>query len=79
MCWPTRAPSPAPRTQRGICRGFGAIPVAQLRELAESATVTPLPIPPPVAEPGYRPSAAMTEFVRGTSRLRGTDLALARV
>ncbi len=63
----------------GYLPGFGAIPVAQLRELAESATVTPLPIPPPVAEPGYRPSAAMTEFVRGTSRLRGTDLALARV
>ena len=60
----------------GYLPGFGAIPAAQLRELAESATLKPLPIPPPVAEPGYRPSATLTEFVRWrdlTCRWPGCD------
>lgn len=52
--------SPAP----GYLAGFGPLPVALLREVAAHAKVKPLAIPPAVAESGYRPSAALAEFVR---------------
>ena len=52
--------SPAP----GYLPGFGAVPAPLLRELAATARLTPLPLPAPVAEPGYRPSAGQAEFVR---------------
>ena len=52
--------SPAP----GYLAGFGAVPAPLLRELAESAKLKPLPLPPPIAEPGYRPSAVLAGFVR---------------
>ena len=61
----------------GYLPGFGAVPAPLLRELATTATVKPLLIPPPpVAEPGYRPSATQAEFVRWrdlTCRFPGCD------
>ncbi len=64
--------SPAP----GYLPGFGAVPAPLLRELAGTATLTPVPLPAPVAEPGYRPSAGQAEFVRWrdlTCRFPGCD------
>ena len=60
----------------GYLPGFGAVPAPLLRELATTATVKPLLIPPPVAEPGYRPSVTQAEFVRWrdlTCRFPGCD------
>ncbi len=48
----------------GYLPGFGAVPAPLLRELAGTARLNPLPLPAPVAEPGYRPSAGQAEFVR---------------
>lgn len=48
----------------GYLSGFGPVPAPLLRELAAMAKLKPLHIPPPVAEPRYRPSAALAEFVR---------------
>ena len=48
----------------GYLAGFGAVPAPLLRELAASAKLKPLTPPPPSCEPGYRPSAALAEFVR---------------
>jgi len=50
----------------GYLPGFGAVPAPLLRELAASgqAKLKPLKIPPPVCEPGYRPTTALAEFVR---------------
>jgi Domain of unknown function (DUF222) len=64
--------SPAP----GYLPGFGAVPAPLLRELAATAKVKPLKIPPPTCEPGYRPSAGVAEFVRWrdvTCRFPGCD------
>ena len=60
----------------GYLPGFGAVPAPLLRELAATAKVKPLPLPAPVAEPGYRPSAELAEFVRWrdlTCRWPGCD------
>jgi hypothetical protein len=46
------------------------------RELAATAKVKPLTLPPPIDESGYRPSAALAEFVRCrdlTCRFPGCD------
>jgi hypothetical protein len=50
----------------GYVRGFGPLPVSAVRDLAGSAKLKPLNIPQPSAPPesGYRPSAALAEFVR---------------
>jgi Domain of unknown function (DUF222) len=48
----------------GYLAGYGPLPAALLREVAAHATIKPLWIPPAVAESGYRPSAALAEFVR---------------
>ncbi|MGH3674406.1 MAG: HNH endonuclease signature motif containing protein [Mycobacterium sp.] len=48
----------------GYLSGFGPVPAPLLRELAATAKLKPLPLPPPVAEPSYRPSTALAEFVR---------------
>jgi hypothetical protein len=64
--------SPAP----GYLAGYGPLPAALLREVAGHAKIKPLWIPPAVAEPGYRPSAALAEFVRFrdlTCRFPGCD------
>jgi Domain of unknown function (DUF222) len=48
----------------GYLSGFGPLPSTVLRELTGAAKIKPLLIPPAGAEPGYRPSAALAEFVR---------------
>jgi len=47
-----------------------------LREMAATAQLTPVPLPAPACEPGYRPSAALARFVRCrdlTCRFPGCD------
>ena len=56
--------------------GYGPIPATALREMAATAKLKPLPIPSADPEPGYRPSAALAEFVRLrdlTCRFPGCD------
>ncbi|MDV6974987.1 HNH endonuclease signature motif containing protein [Mycobacterium intracellulare] len=56
--------------------GFGPLPTGSLRELAGVAKTKPLSLPPDRAEPGYRPSTALAEFVRFrdlTCRFPGCD------
>jgi hypothetical protein len=56
--------------------GFGPVPSPVLRDLAGTAKIKPLPIPQDCAEAGYRPSAALAEFVRFrdlTCRFPGCD------
>jgi Domain of unknown function (DUF222) len=48
----------------GYMPGFGAVPAPMLRELAITAQLKPVPLPPPLCESGYRPSAALAQFVR---------------
>jgi len=50
----------------GYVPGFGPLPVNAVRDLAGTAKLKPLNIPHPAtrSEPGYRPSAALAEFVR---------------
>jgi Domain of unknown function (DUF222) len=60
----------------GYLAGHGPLPAALLREVAGQAKVKPLWIPPATAESGYRPSAALAEFVRFrdlTCRFPGCD------
>ena len=47
----------------GYLAGFGPVPAPLLRELAGSAKLKPLTLPP-MCESGYRPSAALAQFVR---------------
>jgi len=56
--------------------GRGPVPAHTLRELARTATLTPLRMPAGAAEPGYRPSAGLAAFVRArdmTCRFPGCD------
>jgi hypothetical protein len=49
----------------GYLPGYGAIPAATVAEMAKTASLRPVPIPKDlVAEPNYRPSAALARFVR---------------
>ena len=49
----------------GYLPGYGTIPPAMLRELADTATLRPLdPAVLMCTEPRYRPSAALAEFIR---------------
>jgi hypothetical protein len=60
----------------GYLPGFGPLPSNTLRDLAVTAKIKPLPIPPNSPEAGYRPSAALAEFVRLrdlTCRFPGCD------
>jgi Domain of unknown function (DUF222) len=62
----------------GYVAGFGPLPATTVHELAATAGLKPLNIPPPTAcpQPGYRPSAALAEFVRCrdlTCRFPGCD------
>lgn len=60
----------------GYLSGFGPLPAELLREVAGHAKIKPLWIPPAKAESGYRPSAALAEFVRFrdlTCRFPGCD------
>jgi hypothetical protein len=60
----------------GYMPGFGAVPAPLLRELAATAQLKPVPLPPPSCEPGYRPSSGLARFVRCrdlTCRFPGCD------
>jgi Domain of unknown function (DUF222) len=60
----------------GYLPGFGPLPSTPLRDLATTAKVKPLLKPSTNPEPGYRPSAALAEFVRLrdlTCRFPGCD------
>ena len=49
----------------GYLPGYGAVPAATVQEMAKTASLRPVPIPKDlVAEPHYRPSAALARFVR---------------
>jgi hypothetical protein len=61
----------------GYAPGFGPVPAAMLREMAATAQLRPVPLPPPVCEPGYRPSGVLARFVRCrdlTCRFPGCDV-----
>ncbi len=64
-------------SEPGILPGFeGLIPAELIAELARSARLVPVCVPIGVAEPGYRPSAGLAEFVRCrdlTCRAPGCD------
>lgn len=60
----------------GYLPGLGSVPASLLRELAETAKLQPVPLPPPVCEERYRPSAALARFIRCrdlTCRFPGCD------
>ena len=61
----------------GYLPGLGILPAESVRELAKSATLTPLTVPAGAApDPGYRPSAKTAEFIRWrdlTCRWPGCD------
>ena len=48
----------------GYLPGFGPLPSSTLRDIAATAKIKPLVMPSTNPEPGYRPSAALAEFVR---------------
>jgi hypothetical protein len=58
--------------------GYGALPGDVLRELADTAKVLELRMSPVAVEPGYRPSAALADYIRCrdmTCRFPGCDAA----
>ncbi len=60
----------------GYLAGHGPLPAELVREAAGRAKIKPLRLPPAKAESGYRPSAALAEFVRFrdlTCRFPGCD------
>src|SRR5256884_7049579 len=60
----------------GYLPGFGPLPAPARRQLGATAKIKPLVLASTVAEPGYRPSAALAEFVRlrdMTCRFPGCD------
>ncbi len=60
----------------GYLLGFGPLPSSAVREVAATARLKPLVMPSTDPEPGYRPSAALAEFVRlrdVTCRFPGCD------
>jgi Domain of unknown function (DUF222) len=60
----------------GYMPGFGPLPASALRDVAATAKLKPFVMPSIIPEPGYRPSAALAEFVRlrdVTCRFPGCD------
>ena len=60
----------------GYLPGFGVLPAESVRDLARAARLKPLIIPKDGAQPGYRPSAPLAEFIRWrdlTCRWPGCD------
>lgn len=48
----------------GYLPGFGVLPAESVRDIAQTATLKPLPVPTGAGpDPGYRPSAASREFI----------------
>ena len=65
MCWPNRRPFRGESATPGYLPGFGALPAETVRDLATRARVRPLkPAQEFTAEPQYRPSTALAEFIR---------------
>jgi hypothetical protein len=67
--------------QPGYLPGFGILPADSVRELATTATLTPLTIPTGAPDPRYRPTAKTAEFVRWrdlTCRWPGCDAPVER-
>ena len=66
----------------GLLPGHGLIPAEQVTQLiAHGATIREVAIPAAAAEPGYRPSTALAEFIRCrdlTCRFPGCDVPAAR-
>ncbi|OBJ38966.1 hypothetical protein A5630_28360 [Mycolicibacterium mucogenicum] len=48
----------------GFLPGYGQIPAEQVAHLADGAIIRQVEIPPDAAEPRYRPSAKLAEFIR---------------
>lgn len=48
----------------GLLPGFGLVPAEQVANLAAGAKIREVQVPPSEAEPRYRPSAKLAEFVR---------------
>jgi Domain of unknown function (DUF222) len=60
----------------GYLPGFGPLPPSAVRDIAATAKIKPLMMPSTTPESGYRPSAALAEFVRLrdlTCRFPGCD------
>jgi hypothetical protein len=60
----------------GYVRNFGPVTSDVLRDMAATAKIKPLVMPSATSEPGYRPSAALADFVRCrdlTCRFPGCD------
>lgn len=60
----------------GFLPGYGQIPADQVERLADGAIIRHVDVPPDAAEPRYRPSAKLAEFVRCrdlTCRFPGCD------
>jgi hypothetical protein len=60
----------------GYLPGFGPLPPSTVRDIAATAKIKPLAMPSTSPESGYRPSAALAEFVRLrdlTCRFPGCD------
>ena len=60
----------------GYLPGFGVQPAESIRNQAATAKLTPLTLPDNKSQPGYRPSAALAEFIRRrdlTCRWPGCD------
>jgi hypothetical protein len=65
----------------GYLPGFGILPAESVRDLAKTAKLKPLNVPSATPDPGYRPSAVTTEFVRWrdlTCRWPGCDAPVER-
>jgi Domain of unknown function (DUF222) len=67
--------------QPGYLPGFGILPAESVREVAKSAKLQRVVLPDGAAEPGYRPSAALADFIGWrdlTCRWPGCDKPAAR-
>ncbi|MEH3141994.1 MAG: HNH endonuclease signature motif containing protein [Mycobacterium kyogaense] len=60
----------------GYLSGFGVLPAESVRTIAKTAKIKPVRVPGADAEPGYRPSAALRDFLQWrdlTCRFPGCD------
>ncbi|MEW5813753.1 MAG: HNH endonuclease signature motif containing protein [Actinomycetota bacterium] len=60
----------------GYLSGFGILPAESVRKAAATAKIKPVRLPGPGAEPGYRPSVALRDFLQWrdlTCRFPGCD------
>jgi hypothetical protein len=65
----------------GYLPGFGILPAESVRDLAKTAKLKPVTVPTGAPEPGYRPSAALADFIRWrdlTCRWPGCDAPVER-